>query len=327
MQKINISSIIVIIILTKTITFSLYSNLINQDSVELITQLTHQTYNRYYFNKRLNKLMQSLQTLQKCEQSVFNNLGLSDEIDLSNFTILNHLHNKEKKLTPIIFELWEEVKAYKSINNENFIKEFITLLSLYTSMIINTLEGKSKHPIKAKNSIPAILQTLDNQHNYIKDRINGTKPCCKMEHDLIDESEDNDHYIGAISITLRIYLLNRLKRPFRKFKQYKCIKVILPTDMTFNNEAIMNLYLSMKTEESIIPLLKMYREIKQFHYIDDLQLIKEFLSLSIFTIHALQNHEDMSEESTQDTIDILPQTKNIEQLLEDLDMQTSHLNL
>lgn len=239
----------------KTILFLIASSVcIYAEESFVIPQLCENITRRTYLLSRLEKMMSLLQTTHlHAEQINFNAAHYAHPMIQSTISAIHD----EGGLHPL-FELWDHLKEYKSINDCQLIREFTRLaLSIPVNLHCN-------HQIKR-----------------------AAKPDIKLSLSGMTFTE---------AVTLRNYYVQRLKRPISFLKNVKCNRSDIfeqpkpgcncsfISNYHFSHPEIKRVVTHMEQHNSLDPLIKLAHEFEKLKLIQDGAFQKQFMVL-IFTTY------------------------------------------
>lgn len=219
----------------------------------VIPELCESITRRTYLLSRLERMILMLRVTKSSKKFSLNSALFSHPTIITTIKQIDD----NNSLQPL-FDLWDYLKEYRSIDDCQLIHEF-TKLTL---------------------SIPVTMH----YGPHIK----------KMAHPDIKLSLNGITFTEAV--TLRHYYAQRLKRPLSFLKQVKCKKTdyfeqaangcncLLITNYQFSHPEIKRVVSHMEQHNSLDPLLKLGNEFEKMKLIQDEQFQKQFMGL-IFTTY------------------------------------------
>lgn len=229
----------------------------DQVSLSSFTTAVHQ---RYYFIARLEPVHNLIKALH-----------CSCVISVQDFESLTHIAPQHPKIIDCIaalqqsltcdalLELWHEVTSYKYLTNDQFAKEYTTLVALVSHQLV-TLMHDQLSPTDQK-----ILASL----------------CTRAPKKEVSSTD----------VTFRYYLLKRLKKVhtlLRHCAHAPCVYTITPYLGDCTDRKVLQCAQDIEACHSLEPLLQLLREVEQFQSIENVAFIHELLQLILVTEqHAL----------------------------------------
>ena len=283
----------------------------------MVSKLCELVHERTYYLSRLEKSINLFKYLQKnkpefciaCDflssfkkQSNFKHPLIKKTIDAM---------TKTKSLTPL-FKLWQELRAYKMIEDELLIREF--------TEITLTISTKFFLPC------PYVQQKTDNYYYH------GETILLDEGANYTDVITRRDYY--AQRVTHAVDLLSRLKcRNNNLFESCTLssrttINKLFENRVTFTHKQVNCCIEKMRKTHSLKPLQELAVEFKKYKFIQDEAFTKEFLLLLFITykniiIHNVTEQQLLEHKSTLETVAQLYEVIEslpLEEILDAIDM-------
>ncbi len=224
----------------------------DQVSLSPFTSAVHQ---RYYFIARLEPVHKLIKTLHcSCIISVHDFESLT-HIAPQHPKIIDCIRALQQDLTcdPLL-ELWHEVTSYKYLADDQFAKEYTTLVALVSHQLV-TLMHDQLTPADQK-----VLSSL----------------CTRAPK----------KEIGSTDVAFRYYLLKRLKKVHMLLKQCShasCVYTITSYLSDCTDKKVLQCARDIEACHSLEPLLQLLLEVEQFQSIENVTFIHELLQLILVT--------------------------------------------
>ncbi len=224
----------------------------DQVSISTFTSAVHQ---RYYFIARLEPVHNLIKALH-----------CSCVITINDFETLVHMAPQHPKIKHCIaslqqdltcdplLALWHEVTSYKYLTDDQFAKEYTTLVALVAHQLVMLMHDQLS-PADQK-----ILSSL----------------CTRAPKKEVSSTD----------VSFRYYLLKRLKKVHALLKQsahIPCSYTIIAYLPECTDKKVLQCAHDIETCHSLEPLLQILREIEQFQSIENVSFIHELLQLILVT--------------------------------------------
>ncbi len=291
------------------------------DNTVLISKLCELVHERAYYLSRLEKSINLFRYLQKnkpefCIACDF--LGaFKKESSFKHPVITKTIStmDKSKSLEPL-FDLWEQLRAYKMINDEPLIQEFTKLtLAISTQLALPCPYIQKKNNYYYHGEIILLHEGSNyteaiTKRNYYAQRITNAI-------DLLSRLKcKNQNLFGPCSISLK----NGINNLFEKH-------------INFTHKQINCCIEKIKITQSLRPLQDLTYEFKKYKFIQDEIFTKEFLILLFVTykniiIHNLTEQQLLEHKSTLETVAQLYgviESLPLEEILDAIDMISEEL--
>ncbi|MGE0010351.1 MAG: hypothetical protein AB7F19_00110 [Candidatus Babeliales bacterium] len=273
---------------------------IDEEDTIILNSLTQSVHQRYYYIARLSKVHELLKTLQ-CTCPI-----LTQE-----FQTLSYLAPEHPRIIQCINELqtsrtcepllavWQEIKAYKYLEDEQCIKEYSSLVCIIAQQLITALQEKLSADDKKT------LTILLNRATYENEAVNSP------------------------DIVYRYYIIKRLRKVMQLLKLYElmplncAISAYLP-DST--HAKIAQCADAMEKSNTFAPLLTLLKEFECYQGLEDVASIYQMLHLILLVEQQVlvpQHLPDAHARFTASSKSV--ESLSVEELLKSIDIMTAHL--
>ena len=264
-----------------------------------ISRGTHLTFRRYYFISRLDRTMSLLFKMQSSQQMSFTRALRKIDFDLSMFNdrrIIRSLKRiqETRNLKPL-FMIWDDFTAYKSLEDDIFIEDFSKEIFVVVRTVLSTLDEHCDNTLCLEQ---LAQQSSVNPTEQLLDAID------EITHELQKVVPDNTHHYKQIThaspldlksevstdeIALRFYYIERLTSALETIKRIGASHAYhtLPHKAALKSPRIYSMLRAMQEAGNPDAVLSAWGEIKEYKFIDNLEFVKEFVSVVYLALRHL----------------------------------------
>lgn len=286
-----------------------------------IEEQTFLIYRRYYFIKRLDKTIRLLATMYQhtndkkitvkelCPQHECTHIKHKAVIRSINCIL------QTGSLKPL-FLVWDAFRSYKFLYDDLFVDDFSKEVFIVVRNSINRIL-KTQPDVAFKHScmhhsldaykLDELLNDIYEMSQYLAVHISqgyGESYCNR----LIDI--DDIHFsVNTDQVAFRFYCIKRVQ---------KAVDIVLNlyiSDHIHHNQYVQKI-LGQRTFKQL------WNEVKQYHFIENEQFVREFLVCTLILLHDHQNNMRTEVSTLYEQIEKMP----IEELLQAIDTVTSNIN-
>ncbi len=265
-----------------------------------ISDFTQHVYQRYYFIKRLKK---TVNILKKIHESKISILPIDFGVSFRHTVALQCIHqmNTKKSLAPLV-SFWGKIRAFKWVEEVTLIEEFIRIVfiiskelfcSIATGNFSKIITIEDSETFATEKMLDAISVYTDlflyKQHSKVVPHNMYIGSQDLTIQDEIVFSGDYQESVGILSILLRHYFINRLKRMFAILRYLKKKKVsifnqeklkrdmLLFVDGNVSHKWVKFYIKKVIGTKDIKPLLQLHDDFIHFRFVRDVLFLKDFL--------------------------------------------------
>lgn len=274
---------------------------IDEEDPIQINSFTLKVQQRYYYLARLAPIHDVLEYIK-------NEPTIAYSYDYT-VTLLHPTHphirhcvedlQKTQSFEPL-FELWDEFKAYKFIDDHECLAQYAALVCTIVQQIMETLELEFADD--AQRALNAVQKTT------------RTAPCVISSHD----------------VAYRYYLLKRLKNVTQLLKHCSLAKyryALCSSLPAWTNTKIVICAKTIEQTQSLDSLLDLLKELEQYAHINDIVFMHELLELILFIEqHGLAPYYLPKKKELCAHYEHAIDGLTIEELLQSIDILTAHID-
>lgn len=272
----------------------------------IVSPFCEHVHARTYFILRVKKGMQFLRYYTKNNTIPLTHISvdmLNEKIHHVSVRSAMHDYIETQSIKPLL-HVWDDIASYRSLDDYELTREFGCILVLLMAHIIE--RERFGDPCMV-DTIPAIYDTLwtfspEDQFNYLcyyLACLTGNKDGCFYQEYMQDQWGDtkSGESVGGgytESITCRLYYQKRLTRMYKVIEYSARNTVALGVTYTnvtlaFSHPRIRACMQAIEEQQSLGPLMELWDEFKEYHFINDDLFLKEFLIATVVVVNLMKN--------------------------------------